>query len=196
MKKKFKRGILGVCLFFLLTPINLKAENINLGVSISENRIDHFFLAVGDYFQVPKETIIILKKKASTIREEEIPLVLYISKKRRVSPDFIIDLRNRGYSWYDIFIYFGIKPEIEFKKIIVIHEPTYGPPYGKAWGYHKKHTKHKIIFSDHDLIVLANAYFMADYYKIEPIGLKPEFDKHPDLIILHEKLFTKHHPKK
>ncbi|HBT04418.1 MAG: Uncharacterized protein XD42_1100 [Thermodesulfobacterium sp. 37_54] len=192
MNKKLKFFVLGFLILLLLSPLGLKAENLKLGVSFSEDKITHFYLAISNYFQVPKEKIVILKK-GSLIKEEELPLVLYLSQKKKVSPEFIIELRNRGYSWYEIFIYLGLKPEKEFEKWVVIYQPAYGPPYGKAWGYHKKHPTRKIVFTDHDLIILSNVHFMSNYYQINPIEIKQKFDTHRDILILHEHLFRKKH---
>ncbi|WP_028840506.1 hypothetical protein [Thermodesulfobacterium hveragerdense] len=192
MSKKVKFFILGSLILLLLNPLSLRAENLKLDVSFSEDKITHFYFAVSNYFQVPKEKIVILKK-GSILKEEELPLVLYLSQKKKISPEFIIDLRSRGYSWYEIFLYFGLKPEKEFEKWVVIYQPYYGPPYGKAWGYHKKHPTRKIIFTDHDLIILSNVHFMSNYYQIKPIKIKQKLDTHRDILILHEHLFrTKH----
>ncbi|PMP94013.1 MAG: hypothetical protein C0169_07060, partial [Thermodesulfobacterium geofontis] len=134
---------------------NLKSsygKDVDMGFSIDNGKISHFYLSIGDYYRVPVEKIIIIKKRYPFIIEEEIPIIFFISEYRGIDPDVIISLRSRGYSWYNIMIHFGLYPERIFERYII-----YGPPYGKAWGYYKPYKKKKVIvFRDRDIIELAN----------------------------------------
>ncbi|MFN3505409.1 MAG: hypothetical protein ACK4Y7_04280 [Caldimicrobium sp.] len=148
--------------FMLLLPLVALAKDIDIGVSISDGKVQSFYFSLSDFYRIPEERIIIIKKRYPIIIEEELPLVLLIVREAGVDPDIIIELRKRGYSWYDILNRFRIYPEVVFKRYII-----YGPPYGKAWGYYKHH-KRKYILSDYDIISLANIKFLSEYYNEAP----------------------------
>lgn len=156
----------------------LYSKDLDIGISVSDGKLKSFYFALGDFFRIPEERIIIIKKRYPIIVEEELPVILIIVKEAGIEPDVIIELRKRGYSWYDIMIKFKIYPEVIFKKYII-----YGPPYGKAWGYHKK--KKKIIFVDDDIIALANIKFIAEYYHENPQVIIKYKEKYPGFIDVH-----------
>lgn len=184
--------ILAIKVVFLLGVLNNSSyaiNNFNLKISVADDSLEHFYFSLGEFFNVPEEEIIIIKKRYHPIvKDEEIPIILILKEKTGVSPQVIIDLRKKGYTWYEIFIYFGIKPEKFYKTVIV----KAGPPYGKAWGYHKKSKPKKIIISDKDLIILTNVKFISEYYRENPKEVWKifEIEKHP--LYVHEKFFAKH----
>jgi len=173
-----KRLILIVALFLMALTFKAEGRDLDVGVSISDGKIRSFYFALGDYFKVPEERIIIIKKRYPVIIEEELPVVMIISREAKVDPDIIIELRQRGYSWYDIMIRFRVYPEVVFKRYII-----YGPPYGKAWG-HYKHKK-KVIFVDDDIIALANIKFISEYYREDPQVIIKYREKYPRFLDVH-----------
>ena len=124
-----KRLSLGLTLFVMLFLFVLKgyASNVNLGISLSDGKLRSFYFSLSDYYKIPEEQIIIIKKRYPVIIEEELPVVLLIVREAGVSPDIIIDLRRRGFSWYDILIRFRIYPEVVFKRYIIYGPPTERP---------------------------------------------------------------------
>ena len=184
--------ILTLVLVYFLIPLNLKSsygEDIDIGISISDGRLSHLYFSIGDYYRIPVEEIIIIKKRYPFILEEELPIIFLIHKYRRIEPEIIIKMRKRGYSWYNIMIYFGLHPDILFRDYIVI----YGPPYGKAWGYHKKHRGKKIIiYDDRDIIELSNIKFLAEYYHEDPKTIIEYKKKYPKYVEINKFLFKKH----
>ncbi len=78
---------------------------------------------------------------------DEIPIVLFLAEQSRRSPRAIIDLRLGGRGWVDVFVSLGLPYSILFADL----PPDPGPPYGKAWGYWKKHRgnpKARIVLTD------------------------------------------------
>lgn len=189
------RKVILFFLFFLFAfSIPLYSKDLDFEVSISDGKIRSFYFALGDFFRIPEERIIVLKKRYPIIVEEELPLILIIVREAGVDPDVIIELRRKGYSWYDIMIKFRVYPEVVFKRYII-----YGPPYGKAWGYHKK--KKKLIFVDDDIIALANIKFLAEYYQEDPQIVIKYKEKYPRFLDVHYEIYERkkhkfHHPKK
>ncbi|MEZ0343689.1 MAG: hypothetical protein ABWJ99_02615 [Caldimicrobium sp.] len=169
-------------LFLLTFTIPLYSKDLDIGVSISDGKIRSFYFALGDFFRIPEEQIIIIKKRYPIIVEEELPVILIIVREAGVDPNVIIELRRRGYSWYDIMVRFRVYPEEIFKKYII-----YGPPYGKAWGYHKK--KKKIIFVDDDIIALANIKFISEYYREDPQIIIKYKEKYPRFLDVHYEIY-------
>lgn len=159
-------------------------SNVDLGVSINNGKFTQFYFSLGEYYRVPYDEIIIIKKRYPIIRDEELPVFLLIISYVRVSPDVIIELRRGGWSWYEIMIRFGLEPERIFHRYIIV----YGPPYGRAYGHYKKPPK-RIILKDYDIIELSHVKFFSEYYNRDPkiiINLKK---KEKDYIRVNEKLY-------
>lgn len=170
-----KKVLLATIFLLLLYCVSANSQDIDIGISMSNGKIRSFYFALSDYYRIPEEKIIIIKKRYPIIIEDELPVILLIVREAGVDPDVIIELRRRGYSWYDILIRFKLYPEVVFKRYII-----YGPPYGKAWGYHKK--KGRIVFEDRDIIVLSNMRFLSEYYKEEPEVIIKYKEKYPRFV--------------
>lgn len=182
--KKFLLLVSFLFSFLLGTFSTSLGTNIDLGVSLNNDKITHFYFSLGEYYRVPYDEIIIIKKRYPIIREEELPVFLLIINYARVSPDVIIELRKAGWSWYNIMIHFGLEPERIFQRYIVI----YGPPYGRAYGYYKKPPK-KIILKDYDLIELSHLKFFSEYYQRDPRIIIELKKKEKNYIIINERLY-------
>jgi hypothetical protein len=66
---------------------------------------------------------------------DDYPVVAFIAYNARLDPGTVWAYRARGHSWFDCMIRFGVRPDVLF--VQVPHDP--GPPYGKAYGYWRKH---------------------------------------------------------
>ena len=175
------KKILPLLLFFALSiPFISYSKDIDIGVSITNGELRSFYFSLSDYYRVPEEKIIIIKKRYPVIIEDELPILLLIVREARVEPDIIIQLREKGYSWYDIMIRFKIYPEVVFKRYII-----YGPPYGKAWGHHKK----KIIYDDRDIIIFSNLKFLSEYYHEDPQIILKYKEKYPRFVDVHREIY-------
>lgn len=136
------------------------------GMSGGSEGISGFYFSVGNYYHVPEREVIVIRERG--IPDEELPVVFFICRHARVSPDVIIKLRSRGLSWYDITIHLGLTPEIYYVPV-VIHKG--GPPYGHAYGYYKKHPRgkwSKIKLTDADIVNQVNLDFVSKHYGYDP----------------------------
>ncbi|MDW8136304.1 MAG: hypothetical protein RMI74_05895 [Thermodesulfobacterium sp.] len=179
-----KRLIFLLLLMTFLITSNSLGSNLDLGVSINNGRITNFYVSLGEYYRVPYDEIVIIKKRYPIIRDEELPLFFLIISYARVSPDVIIELRRGGLPWYEIMIRFGLEPERIFHRYIIV----YGPPYGRAYGHYKKPPK-KIILKDYHIIELSQIKFFSEYYNQDPkivIDLKK---KEKNYMVINEKLY-------
>jgi len=154
-------------LIFLLasTFLDRARAQVEMGVSIGEEGLRSFYLAIGDYYRVPEKEIIIVRERG--VPEEELPVVFYIARRARVSPATIIKLRLGGKTWMDITFHFGLSAEVFYVEVGKVK----GPPYGKAYGYFGKTPRKKwkkIILADDDVINLVNLRFMSEHYGYSP----------------------------
>ena len=78
--------------------------------------------------------------------ELDLPVVLFLAQESHRPIREVVDLRERGLPWNDVFVRVGVPCERLF--VGVDRDP--GPPYGKAWGYWKKHPR-DARFGDDDI---------------------------------------------
>jgi len=152
---------------FFLFPSNNAEATVDVGISIGDEGVRGFYLAVGDYYRVPEREVIIVRERH--IHDEEIPVVFFIARMAHVKPATIIDLRLGGKTWMNIIMHFRISPEIFY--VPVREGVAVGPPYGKAYGYYKKKPRKQwrtIVLGDDDVVNLVNLRFISEYYRYEP----------------------------
>lgn len=175
-------------LIFLVTGGNVERSSaeVNVGGSIGGEGIRNFYVAVGDYYNVPQGEIMIVRERG--ISYEEIPVVYFIARKANVLPGRIIDLRLRRNSWMDIISRFGLSPEIFYVPVNVV---VSGPPYGKAYGYYKNKSRKAwktIVLRDYDVINLVNLKFMSEHYGYPPGEVIRMRSKGKDFLFINDEI--------
>lgn len=139
---------------------------VDVGVSVGEDGLEGFYLAVGDYFGTSESKIIVIRERH--IPDDEIPVVLFLASRAQVSPEVIIDMRLNGRSWWGITVHFGLSPEIFY---VPVATDIKGPPYGNAYGHFKKKPRQEwdtIVLTDEEVIVLVNLKFFSEHYQYPP----------------------------
>ena len=127
--------------------------------------IGDFHVAVANYYRVPEREVIVIRERR--IRDDEIPVALFIARHASVPWTRVVDMRVRGDSWWDISVRFGLRPDVYYVPVAV----TPGPPYGRALGhYKKKHRKEwkTIVLSDADIVNLVELRFLSEHYRVAP----------------------------
>lgn len=158
--------LLVILAFIIFSPVDSAEASVDMGVSIGNEGLRGFYLAVENYYRVPEREVVVVRERH--IPDEEIPVVFFLAQKAHVRPSAIIDFRLAGKTWLDISLHFGLGPEIFYvpiRETVVI-----GPPYGKAYGYYKKKPKKQwrtIVLSDADVVNLVNLRFISDHYTYE-----------------------------
>lgn len=142
---------------FVLAGTLLFGSNFDIGASGSDGNINSFSLSIGDYYQVPQREVVVVERR---IPREEVGVAYYLARHSHRDVGYITDLRLRGYSWWDITLRLGLNPRSIY---VVDTARSYGPPYGKAYGYHKKHRLY-----DREIVDLVNVRFLSDYHRISP----------------------------
>ncbi len=142
---------------FILVGTLLFGSNFDIGVSGTDGKIDGFSLSIGDYYRVPQREVVVLERR---IPREEVGVAYYLARHAHRDVGYITDLRLRGQSWWDITLRLGLDPRTIY---VVNTGRSYGPPYGKSYGYDKKHRLH-----DREIVDLVNVRFLSDYHRISP----------------------------
>ncbi len=151
-----------LCLMVFSPLAGQSQAEVNFGLSIDNDGIKGFYLAIGEHYRVPEQQIVVVREKK--IPDQEMPVVFFLARKANVGPEVIIKLRLGGKSWMDITTYYGHNAELFY--VPVTADP--GPPYGKAYGHFKKQKREKwgsISLSDSEIIDLVNLKFISDYYQ-------------------------------
>lgn len=141
---------------FILASQMASGEGFYL--SVKDEGRKSFYLAVGDHYKTPETKIAYMKKKG--IKDDEMPVVLHVAAKAKVEPEKLVEMRLKGQPWADISLKFGLGAE----SFHVPFEKDPGPPYGRAYGYFKKHPKsewNKIKLSDDEIKSMVNLQFIA-----------------------------------
>ena len=162
-----KSSIQIILLLALSIPSIAMAETQwNFGISGGSEGISGFHISVGNYYQVPEREVIIIRERG--IHDEELPVVFFLCRQARVSPEVIIVLRSRGWSWYDITLHLGLSPQIYYVPVVIYRD---GPPHGHAYGYYKNHPRErwsKIKLTDVDIVNQVNLDFISKRYGYDP----------------------------
>lgn len=131
---------------------SLQAQ-VQAGAVFSDDGLRSFYFAAGNYYQVPEREVVVVQQQA--LHPDEVPVVFYVAQRARVAPSVVVDLRRRGLSWTDIAFHFRLDSDIYYFRG--------GPPYGKAYGYWKKHPPR-----DGEVIDAVNVHFLSDYHHVTP----------------------------
>ena len=142
---------------FMLAVLGFSAGSlqaqVQAGASFSGDGLRSFYFAVGNYYQVPEREVVVVQQQA--LPPDEVPVVFYVAERARVAPAVVVDLRRHGLSWADIAFHFRLDPDIYYFRG--------GPPYGKAYGYWKKHPPRDV-----EVIDAVNVHFLSEYHRVAP----------------------------
>lgn len=158
-------------------------------VSVSA-RIGDFHVAVANYYEVPEREVIVIRERR--IRDDEIPVALFIARQARVPWTRVVDMRLRGDSWWDISVRLGVSPEVYYIPVAV----SPGPPYGRALGhYKKKHRKEwrTIVLTDADVVNLVQLRFLSEHYHVAPERIIELHGRDRDFVMIHADVRREHH---
>ncbi|HTK82074.1 MAG TPA: hypothetical protein VL633_07260 [Bacteroidota bacterium] len=134
---------------------------VQFGGAVTDQGLRNFYVSIGQYYRVPEREVIVVRDRS--IPDEEIPVVFFIAQRAHVQPVEVIDLRNRGQSWMDISLHYGIGPEVYYVPATQVS----GPPYGRAYGYYRQKPRRQwktIRLSDEDVVNMVNLRFVSNQY--------------------------------
>lgn len=135
--------------------ITVGAANYDIGISGSDRGINGFSLSIGNYYSVPAQEIIMIER---SVPNDETSVVYYLARHSHKSPQYVTNLRSHGMNWWDISVHLGLNPHTLY---VVDSRRHSGPPYGKAYGYGRRHH-----LNDSEIVELVNVRFLSNYYGV------------------------------
>ncbi len=153
--------------FMILSLISgaVAAADVDFGASIKDGKLDGFYLAISEQYDVSQKEI--KHVRAARMSDEELPVVFYLARKANTRPSDIIMLRLKGYTWMEITLQFGLNADIYY----VAFDKKPGPPYGNAYGHFHKHKRKdwgEIRLNDDEIVNMVNLRFLSDHYRRSP----------------------------
>lgn len=179
-------SLMGLIMF--MGMVQAQASDIDLGISVTDGKLRNFYLAIGDYYQVPPRQIVQIHERCRCT-DEELPVIYFLAARARVEPGAIIDLRIGRMSWFEIALHYGLGPDIFF---IPVTATRIGPPYGKAYGYYRKYGPggnwQKTKLSDSDVTALVNLRFMSEHYRMTPEKVMEMRDREKRFMVINDEI--------
>jgi hypothetical protein len=165
-----------------------QARDVDFGVSVSDGRLQSFYLAVGEHYGVPVPQVVQVREHRGCA-DEELPVVYFLAARAHVAPAAIIDLRIGKMSWLDIAFHYHLKPDIFFVPVSV--EPI-GPPYGHAYGYYRKYGPagdwKKVSLTDREVVDLVNLRFLSEHHRMAPETVMAMRGRESGFIVINDKI--------
>jgi len=163
----------GALLLFLPLVGPVQAQ-VHAGVVFDRDGLRHFHLAIGHVYGVPVAAV--ARFAPAYVHPDELPVVYFLAREARVSPETVIALRSRGWSWVDVTIHLGLSPAI-----FVAHLPRQGPPFGLAHGYWRKRGASQLRYlSDREIVDFMNVQFWGTYYRQPVTQVIVVRERYPD----------------
>ena len=138
--------------------------DVDFGASVRlGDDTDVFFAVSSRYFDRDRSVVESWGRRYDD--PDDLAVALFVSHRSGKSPDFIFSLRRQGLRWWDIGVRVGLPADVWF--VPVARDP--GPPYGKAYGYWKKHrrdSKVRIVLTDADVRNLVVVRMIHEYYGV------------------------------
>jgi hypothetical protein len=98
---------------------------------------------------------------------DDLAVFLHVCAESRLSPQIVYSYRRQGLSWYDVGVRSGLPVSVWY--VPVARDP--GPPYGKAYGYWRKHERnpnYNVRLSDRQTRDLVAVRMAHEYYGVAP----------------------------
>jgi hypothetical protein len=167
--KRFKvllGGVFVASAAMLLAPATRAGVDISFGMNAPIGDDGNLFFSISSrYFD--REPRVVQDWGRRFPNPDDLSAFLFICSRTRVAPDVVFRYRNAGSSWYDVGVRVGIPVETWY--VPVSRDP--GPPYGKAYGYYRKHQSdphYRVRLTDRQVRDLVAVRMAHDYYGVSP----------------------------
>ena len=123
-----------------------------------------YYNAVGEYFRVPSNEIMILSEWR--LAAEEIPVVLYVAGQGGISPEAVVALRRAGQNWSALARRYGLDAA-------TFHVPSEGSPGPLARVYEVYASRPQAQWStielgNEDIVGLVNLRVLTGIFHVSP----------------------------
>lgn len=163
-------SVVGAALLLLLGAGVAHAEvAFDVAVGMNLNEETRIFLNVTNQTWRPPVPTTLIQGCADP--GGDFPVIAFLAYHSHRSPTFILNLRREGYTWADVFFQVNVNPSVLFVGI----ERDPGPPYGKAWGYWRKHyrpgARVRYRFADRDVEDLVKVQTISRHFGATPFSV-------------------------
>jgi len=145
------------------------AVNYDVAVGMNVGDDARIFLNVTNETWRPAPTMVTSVIQQCSYPEDDFPVIAFLAYQSHRPPTFILNLRNNGYSWSDIFFQLNVDPSVLF--VGIDRDP--GPPYGRAWGYwrayHRPGPRMRYRLADRDIVGLVKVQTVSRHFGMSPI---------------------------
>jgi len=145
--------MLGMTLVAARADAQTAVTSVTSVTAVTPVRVSEYHLAASNYFRVSARDVAVIRDRR--VRDEDLPVVLFIAQRASLSPSTVVDLRLRGFTWWDISVRYRLGAEAYFVPAAGI--PAYGRPRNQ-WN--------TIVLSDADIVSLVNLKFLSEYYRV------------------------------
>ena len=132
-----------------------------------------FLNVTNEYFAPPPAIAVDLVHRCPS-PVDDYPVVLFLARVSKRPPTDILRMRLDYLPWSDIMFRLNISPAVLFAGL----DRDPGPPYGKAWGYWRKHPRgERFEIRDRDVYELAKLQVASGYHHVKPYAIISDRDR-------------------
>ena len=144
----------------LCAPQAKAALDVAFGASVNVNDNTSLFFGVSSRYYA-REPRVVETWSQRVPNPDDLSVLMFLSARSGRSLDAVFALRRAGLSWWDVSIRLGVPADVWF---VPVDRP--GPPYGKAYGYWRKHGRDTRAYrvDDRSCRDLVAVRMMHDYY--------------------------------
>lgn len=170
----------------------LAGVDVDFGAAVPVGDDGALFLAISSrYFDRPPELVQDWRRECRN--PDDLAVALFLAGRVGHDPAAIFRLRHDGLSWWEIGARIGLPVDAWF--VPVSHNP--GPPYGKAYGYWRKHRHDRratFRLTDREARDLVALRMIHEYYGVRPVEAMKWRAAHRSLPTLLGKEYRSRHP--
>lgn len=163
MVRRLLLCVVAALLFFVATPARAGVD-VDFGANVPIGDDANLFFHISS--RAFDQDVRAVQEYAPRFRDpDDFAVALFISQHSHQPINMIFDLRRRGLSWWDVGVRVGVPVDVWFVPV----DRTPGPPYGRAYGYWRKHRenpKYVMRLKDQDVRNLVAVRAVHDYYGV------------------------------
>ena len=152
--------VAGLAALVLCVPQARASVDVAFGAAVNVNDNTSLFFGVSSrYFD--REPRVVETWSQRVPNPDDLSVLMFLSARSGRSLDAVFAMRRTGLSWWDVSIRLGVPADVWF---VPVERP--GPPYGKAYGYWRKHGRDTRAYriDDRSCRDLVAVRMMHDYY--------------------------------
>jgi hypothetical protein len=145
--------MLGMTLVAARADAQTAVASVTSVSAVAPVRVSDYHVAASNYFRVSTRDVAVIRDRR--VRDEDLPVVLFISQRASRAPATVVDLRLRGFTWWDIAVRYRLGADVFFVASAGI--PAFSKPRNQ-WN--------TIVLSDADIVSLVNLRFLSEHYRV------------------------------